>query len=184
MGRRASRVDGRGGPDRDRGPGDRERRDGLRAPAEDAGRDLETATAQGVLRGAHETFGVHVVIASPVADAVLAHLAATVAAGIEVLLPDTGHHFPQTLGTRDAVGQVCDVTVRAVLPVLAVGQREAAYGAGCSSAPRTPAVRSARSSRSPAGSRRTRPGRRAPAATRPTPAGTWAWSSRTPAGPR
>ncbi len=96
--------------------------------AECAGRDLETASASEVLRWAHETFGDRFVIASSMADGVLAHLASSVASGIEVLFLDTGYHFPETLGTRDAVAQVYDVEVRTVLPVLTVGQQEAVYG--------------------------------------------------------
>ncbi len=103
-------------------------RGGLQALAEAAGRDLETATAQDVLSWAHETFHDRFVIASSMADAVLAHMAASVASGMEVLFLDTGYHFPETLGTRDAVAQVYDVNVRTVLPVLTVGQQEAVYG--------------------------------------------------------
>lgn len=100
----------------------------LRALAEAAGRELETASAQDVLRWAHETFADRFVIASSMADAVLAHMASSVASGMEVLFLDTGYHFPETLGTRDAVAQVYDVNVRTVLPVLTVGQQEAVYG--------------------------------------------------------
>ena len=96
--------------------------------AEQAGRDLEAASAQDVLRWAHETFGERFVIASSMSDGVLAHLAASVASGMEVLFLDTGYHFAETLGTRDAVAQVYDVNVRTVLPLLTVGQQEAVYG--------------------------------------------------------
>jgi phosphoadenosine phosphosulfate reductase len=36
-------------------------------------------------------------------DAVLAHLASKVAPGIDVVFLDTGYHFVETIGTRDAV---------------------------------------------------------------------------------
>jgi phosphoadenosine phosphosulfate reductase len=36
-------------------------------------------------------------------DAVLAHLASKVAPGIDVVFLDTGYHFIETIGTRDAV---------------------------------------------------------------------------------
>src|SRR5688500_18430364 len=42
---------------------------------------------------------------------VLAHLAATVAPGVDVLFLDTGYHFPETIGTRDAIAATYDVTV-------------------------------------------------------------------------
>ena len=100
----------------------------LRALAERAGRDLEEADAVDVLRWAHETFGERFAIASSMGDGVLAHLASEVASGIDVLFIDTGYHFAETMGTRDAVAQVYDVNVRTVLPILTVGQQEAVYG--------------------------------------------------------
>jgi len=105
-----------------------EKVDNLEELAARAGRDLEGGSATDVLRWADETFGSRFVIASSMADGVLAHLASKVASGIEVLFLDTGYHFAETLGTRDAVAQVYDVTVRTVLPVLTVGQQEAVYG--------------------------------------------------------
>ena len=39
------------------------------------------------------------------------HLAAQVAPGIDVVFLDTGYHFAETIGTRDAVGAVHDVNV-------------------------------------------------------------------------
>jgi len=105
-----------------------EKVDNLEELAAQAGRDLEGDSATDVLRWADETFGSRFVIASSMADGVLAHLASKVASGIEVLFLDTGYHFAETLGTRDAVAQVYDVTVRTVLPVLTVGQQEAVYG--------------------------------------------------------
>ncbi len=100
----------------------------LRELAEQAGRDLEQASAQDVLRWAHETFGDGFVIASSMGDGVLASLAEQVAPGIDVLFLDTGYHFAETIGTRDAVQAVYDVNVRTVLPLLTVGQQEAVYG--------------------------------------------------------
>lgn len=100
----------------------------LQRIAEQAGRDLEGAPAQEVLRWAVDTFGDRFVIASSMADGVLAHLAAGVAPGVDVLFLDTGYHFAETLGTRDAVAQVYDVTVRTVLPLLSVAEQDAQHG--------------------------------------------------------
>jgi len=100
----------------------------LAEQAEQAGRDLETASAQDVLRWAHESFGDRFVVASSMGDGVLGHLASTVARGIQFLFLDTGYHFAETLGTRDAVAQVYGADVRTVLPMLTVGQQEAVYG--------------------------------------------------------
>jgi phosphoadenosine phosphosulfate reductase len=62
-------------------------------------------------------------------DGVLASLAASVVPGIEVVFLDTGYHFAETIGTRDAVAQVYDVKVRTVLPLLTVAQQDAEHGA-------------------------------------------------------
>ena len=96
--------------------------------AEQAGRDLETASAQDVLRWAVDTFGDRFAIASSMGDGLLAHLAASVEPGIDILVLDTGYHFAETLGTRDAVAASYDVNVRTVLPLLSVSQQDAEYG--------------------------------------------------------
>ena len=100
----------------------------LQALAERAGRDLETASAQQVLRWAADTFGSRFVIASSMGDGMLAHLASTSAPGTDVLFLDTGYHFAETIGTRDAVDQVYDVRVRTMLPLLTVAEQDAAHG--------------------------------------------------------
>ncbi len=100
----------------------------LQQIAEQAGRDLETADAQDVLRWAVETFGDRFVIASSMGDGLLASLAASVASGVDVLFLDTGYHFAETIGTRDAVAQVYDVNVRTMLPLLTVAEQDAAHG--------------------------------------------------------
>jgi phosphoadenosine phosphosulfate reductase len=100
----------------------------LQSIAEQAGRDLESASAQDVLRWAVDTFGDRFVIASSMGDGLLAHLASTVASGVDVLFLDTGYHFAETIGTRDAVAQVYDVNVRTVLPLLSITQQDAEHG--------------------------------------------------------
>jgi phosphoadenosine phosphosulfate reductase len=100
----------------------------LQALAEQAGRDLETVSAADVLRWAHETFGSGFVLASSMGDGLLAHLASSAAPGVDVLFLDTGYHFAETLGTRDAVAQVYDVNVRTVLPLLTVAEQDEQHG--------------------------------------------------------
>ena len=97
--------------------------------AEQAGRDLETASAQDVLGWAVETFGDRFVIASSMGDGLLASLVSEVASGVDVLFLDTGYNFAETIGTRDAVAQVYDVSVRTMLPLLTVAEQDAAHGA-------------------------------------------------------
>jgi phosphoadenosine phosphosulfate reductase len=100
----------------------------LQQIAEQAGRDLETASAQDVLRWAVDTFGGGFAIASSMGDGLLAHLAAAVAPGVDILFLDTGYHFAETIGTRDAVASSYDVNVRTILPLLTVNEQDAEHG--------------------------------------------------------
>jgi phosphoadenosine phosphosulfate reductase len=100
----------------------------LQQIAEQAGRDLETASAQDILRWAVDTFGDRFAIASSMGDGLLAHLAASVAPGVDIVFLDTGYHFAETIGTRDAVAATYDVNVRTVLPLLTVTQQDAEHG--------------------------------------------------------
>jgi phosphoadenosine phosphosulfate reductase len=100
----------------------------LQQIAEQAGRDLESASAQDVLRWAVDTFGDRFAIASSMGDGLLSHLAASVAPGVDILFLDTGYHFAETIGTRDAVASTYDVNVRTILPLLTVAQQDAEHG--------------------------------------------------------
>jgi phosphoadenosine phosphosulfate reductase len=100
----------------------------LKQMAARAGRDLEGASAQDILRWAVDTFGDGFAIASSMGDGLLAHLAASVSPGIDILFLDTGYHFAETIGTRDAVAASYDVNVRTILPLLTVGQQDAEHG--------------------------------------------------------
>jgi phosphoadenosine phosphosulfate reductase len=102
---------------------------GLQELAEQAGRDLETASAQDIIRWAVDTFGDGFAIASSMEDGLMSHLASSVAPGVNVVFLDTGYHFAETLGTRDAVAATYDVKVRTVLPLLSVKQQDQEYGA-------------------------------------------------------
>ena len=51
------------------------------------------------------------IVASNMQDAVLVDLAAKALPGVEVLFLDTGYHFAETIGTRDAVEHVYDVKI-------------------------------------------------------------------------
>jgi phosphoadenosine phosphosulfate reductase len=95
----------------------------------EAAQALEDAAPREVLRWAGDTFGDRFVVSSSMGDGVLASLAASVLPGVEVVFLDTGYHFAETLGTRDAVAQVYDVRVRTVLPLLTVAEQDARHGA-------------------------------------------------------
>jgi phosphoadenosine phosphosulfate reductase len=81
------------------------------------------------LRWARETFRERLVVASSMGDEVLVHLASGSAAGVDVLFLDTGYHFAETIGTRDAVASSYDVEVRTLLPLLTIEQQAAEHGA-------------------------------------------------------
>ena len=75
----------------------------LRELVSHVGAELELAPAEVIIEWAVATFGDRFAITSSMGDAVLAHLASTVAPGIDVVFLDTGYHFIETIGTRDAV---------------------------------------------------------------------------------
>jgi phosphoadenosine phosphosulfate reductase len=101
----------------------------LRALADQAGRDLEGATAFEILQWADEEFGSSWAVASSMADAVVPSLAAKVRPGVDILFLDTGYHFAETIGTRDAVAATLPVNVRTLTPRQTVAQQDASFGA-------------------------------------------------------
>lgn len=102
--------------------------DELREIAEIAGPELELAAAEDIVGWAVETFGTRFCLTASMTDAVLAHLASRVAPGLPVVFLDTGYHFPETIGTRDAVAATLPVDVCSVAPALTVAEQDAAYG--------------------------------------------------------
>ncbi|MEW2315969.1 phosphoadenylyl-sulfate reductase [Streptomyces bauhiniae] len=102
--------------------------DELRELAERAGRELEDAPALEVLRWAVDTFGEKFCVTSSMEDAVVAHLASRVRPGVDVVFLDTGYHFPETIGTRDAVDAVMDVNVVTLTPEKTVAEQDAEHG--------------------------------------------------------
>jgi phosphoadenosine phosphosulfate reductase len=61
------------------------------------------ASADEVLAWTAKTFGTEFIVASNMQDAVLVHLASLAQPGVDVLFLETGYHFAETIGTRDAV---------------------------------------------------------------------------------
>jgi phosphoadenosine phosphosulfate reductase len=96
--------------------------------AAQANRDLEDASALEILQWAHDEFGSKLVVASSMADTVMIHLAEQVAPGIDVIFLDTGYHFVETIGTRDAVKLVHNVNVINVTPDQTVAEQDATWG--------------------------------------------------------
>jgi phosphoadenosine phosphosulfate reductase len=81
-----------------------------------------------VLAWAAETFGAGLIVASNMQDAVLVALGAQARPGVDVLFLETGYHFAETLGTRDAVAQVYGVRIVQAEPEQTVAEQDALLG--------------------------------------------------------
>jgi phosphoadenosine phosphosulfate reductase len=102
--------------------------DQLRELAARGAAELDGAGAEELLGWTDRHFGTNYVVAANMQDAVLVDLAAKVRPGVEVLFLDTGYHFPETLGTRDAVESVYDITVVNVTPEHSVADQDRLLG--------------------------------------------------------
>ncbi|HEV3170346.1 MAG TPA: phosphoadenylyl-sulfate reductase [Actinocrinis sp.] len=100
----------------------------LRALADEADARLADASAAEIVAWAREQFGDGLVVASSMADTHLVHLAQAAAPGIDVLFLDTGYHFAETIGTRDAVAQAYQVNLISITPRQTVAEQDAEYG--------------------------------------------------------
>jgi phosphoadenosine phosphosulfate reductase len=100
----------------------------LQALAERGAAELDGASAMDLLRWTDENFGGNYVVASNMQDAVLVDLAAKVRPGVDVLFLDTGYHFVETIGTRDAVEAVYDINVVNVTPENTVDKQDELFG--------------------------------------------------------
>ncbi|MDT5182689.1 MAG: phosphoadenosine phosphosulfate reductase [Mycobacterium sp.] len=90
--------------------------------------ELDGADADELLRWTDQHFGGNYIVASNMQDAVLVDLAAKVRPGVDVLFLDTGYHFVETIGTRDAVEAVYDINVVNVTPENNVAKQDELYG--------------------------------------------------------
>ncbi|MBA8825443.1 phosphoadenosine phosphosulfate reductase [Saccharopolyspora lacisalsi] len=109
-------------------PGMRRGDEELRAIVDDAAPRLAEASASEALRWAAETFGDGLIVASNMQDASLVDMAARARPGVDVLFLETGYHFAETLGTRDAVSQTYDVTIVNAMPEQTVPEQDASEG--------------------------------------------------------
>ena len=83
--------------------------------------------ARVALQWAHEEFRDGFAVASSMGDEVLVHLAAQQAPGVDVVFLDTGYHFAETIGLRDAVASTYAVSIKTILPLLTVAEQDAQY---------------------------------------------------------
>ena len=86
------------------------------------------ASAEQVLAWTAATFGDRFVVASAMQDAVLVDLAVDARPGVEVLFLETGYHFAETIGTRDAVEHVYDVRMVNATPEHTVAEQDSLLG--------------------------------------------------------
>ncbi|MDN5857598.1 MAG: phosphoadenylyl-sulfate reductase [Pseudonocardia sp.] len=85
------------------------------------------ATAEAVLAWAATTFE-KLIVASNMQDSVLVDLAARALPGVEVLFLETGYHFAETIGTRDAVEHAYDVRIVDARAAQSVAEQDLAWG--------------------------------------------------------
>jgi phosphoadenosine phosphosulfate reductase len=96
--------------------------------AERGAAELDGASADDLLRWTDENFGGNYIVASNMQDGVLVDLASKVRPGVDVLFLDTGYHFVETIGTRDAVEAVYDINVVNVTPENTVAKQDELFG--------------------------------------------------------
>ncbi|MGH3432383.1 MAG: phosphoadenylyl-sulfate reductase, partial [Thermocrispum sp.] len=100
-----------------------------RALAERAESELAGAGAIEALSWAVEHFGERLIVASNMQDAVLIDLATKVKPDVDVLFLETGYHFAETIGTRDAVATVYpQVRIVNAAAEQSVAEQEAQFG--------------------------------------------------------
>jgi phosphoadenosine phosphosulfate reductase len=96
--------------------------------AAEAAQALAGAAAADVIRWAAQAFGGKLCVTSSMTDAVIIDLTSREAPGIDVLFLDTGYHFAETIGTRDAVSAVYPVNVINITPPSTVAEQDADLG--------------------------------------------------------
>jgi phosphoadenosine phosphosulfate reductase len=92
-------------------------------------KELADATPEEALRWTVETFGDDFIVASNMQDAVLIDLATKVKPAVDILFLETGYHFAETIGTRDAVATVYpEVRIINAQAEKSVAEQDAEYG--------------------------------------------------------
>lgn len=101
----------------------------LRAVAEEASVRLAGATTDEVLAWVAQEFGYRTAVACSMADAVLPEVVAHHLPWVDTLFLDTGYHFAETIGTRDAVESSMQLTIVDVKANRSVAEQDAEFGA-------------------------------------------------------
>ncbi|OBG78119.1 MULTISPECIES: phosphoadenylyl-sulfate reductase [unclassified Mycobacterium] len=110
----------------------------LREIASRGAAEMEGRSAVDILRWTDEHFGgiggprgwatCKWVVTSTMQDAVTVSLASSVRPGVPVVFLDTGYHFAETLGTRDAVDSVYDIHLLNIAPERSVAEQDNLLG--------------------------------------------------------
>lgn len=100
----------------------------LREIAGVAEQRLGDAAADDVLAWVAEEFGYRTAVACSMADAVLPHVVARHLPWVDTLFLQTGYHFAETIGTRDAVEATMELTIVDVQAGQSVAEQDAAHG--------------------------------------------------------
>lgn len=87
-----------------------------------------SADANEVLAWVAAEFGHRTAVACSMADLVLPHLVAQHLPWVDTLFLETGYHFPETTGTRDAAEASMELTIVDVLPRQTVAEQDAEFG--------------------------------------------------------
>ena len=90
--------------------------------------ELADASPEDILCWAVATFGDRICVTSSMTDAVIVHMTSAIRPGIDVIFLDTGYHFAETIGTRDAVAAVYPVNLVNVTPSRTVAEQDAELG--------------------------------------------------------
>jgi phosphoadenosine phosphosulfate reductase len=101
----------------------------LKELAEAASAELADASAAEALAWTAKTFGDNWIVASNMQDAVLIDLAVKAKPDFDVLFLETGYHFPETIGLRDAVAATYSgLNIINALPDKTVAEQDAEEG--------------------------------------------------------
>lgn len=98
------------------------------AAAFDGRDEADDAVVAAAIDWAVAAFGDRLAVASNMQDAVLVDLAAKSRPGVDVLFLDTGYHFAETIGTRNAVATFYDVNLVDIRPKQTVAEQDATEG--------------------------------------------------------
>ncbi|MET1061396.1 MAG: phosphoadenylyl-sulfate reductase [Aeromicrobium sp.] len=102
--------------------------DELQTIAESATTRLAGSDTAGVLAWVAEEFGYRTAVACSMADAVLPAVVAEHLPWVDTLFLETGYHFAETIGTRDAVEASMQLSIVDVKPRRSVAEQDAEFG--------------------------------------------------------